>query len=159
MNANQERLHPGQVSWLLLALTLVMLPHTERLPWWITLLSALLLAWRAYITWHSLHMPSKWLLFTIAGGAIGGIYLHYGRLLGRDSGVALLVVMLVLKLLDRLSIQATTARLSLPVPQRRRVTDAIAALDAGIVCVVSAHFGAALEHAAGRPLRHHWLVG
>ena len=105
MNANQERLHPGQVGWLLLALTLVMLPHTERLPWWITLLSALLLAWRAYITWHALHMPSKWLLFTIAGGAIGGIYLHYGRLLGRDSGVALLVVMLVLKLLEMVALR------------------------------------------------------
>ena len=100
MNANQERLHPGQVGWLLLALTLVMLPHTERLPWWITLLSALLLAWRAHITWHALHMPSKWLLFTIAGGAIGGIYLYYGRLLGSDSGVTLLVVMLALKVLE-----------------------------------------------------------
>ena len=105
MNANQERLHPGQVGWLLLALTLVMLPHTERLPWWITLLSALLLAWRAFITWHALRMPSKWLLFTIAGGAIGGIYLHYGRLLGRDSGVALLVVMLVLKLLEMVALR------------------------------------------------------
>ena len=105
MNANQERLHPGQVGWLLLALTLVMLPHAERLPWWITLLLAALLAWRAYITWYALHMPSKWLLFTIAGGAIGGIYLHYGRLLGRDSGVALLVVMLVLKLLEMVALR------------------------------------------------------
>ena len=48
MNANQERLHPGQVGWLLLALTLVMLPHAERLPWWITLLSAALLACRIH---------------------------------------------------------------------------------------------------------------
>ncbi len=105
MNAIRERLHPGQVGWLLLALTLVMLPHAERLPWWITLLSALLLGWRAFITWHALRMPSKWLLFTIAGGAVGGIYLHYGRLLGRDSGVTLLVVMLALKLLEMVALR------------------------------------------------------
>ena len=105
MTANQARLHPAQVGWLLLALTLVVLPHTVRLPWWITLLSALLLVWRAYITWHALHMPQKWLLLTIAGGAVGGIYLHYGRLLGRDSGVTLLVIMLVLKLLEMVALR------------------------------------------------------
>ena len=100
MNAVKERLHPGQVGWLLLALTLVTLPHVERLPWWVTLLAVMLLAWRVYITWHALHMPPKWLLFIIAGGTVGGIYIHYGRLMGRDSGVTLLVVMLALKLLE-----------------------------------------------------------
>ncbi len=100
MNAANERLHPGQVGWLLFALALVTLPHVERLPWWVTLLAVTLLIWRIYITWHALHMPPKWLLFVIAGGTIGGIYLHYGRLLGRDSGVTLLVVMLALKLLE-----------------------------------------------------------
>ncbi len=100
MNAIKERLHPGQVGWLLFALTLVTLPHVERLPWWVTLLAAMLLGWRIYITWHALHMPPKWLLFVIAGGTVGGIYIHYGRLMGRDSGVTLLVVMLALKLLE-----------------------------------------------------------
>jgi transglutaminase-like putative cysteine protease len=100
VNAPARRLHPANVGWLLLALALVTLPHVERLPWWITLLAATLIAWRAYITWHGLHLPPKWLLFMIAGGAVGGIYLHYARLLGRDSGVTLLVVMLALKLLE-----------------------------------------------------------
>lgn len=100
MNIGSERLHPAQVGWLLLALLLVTLPHVERLPWWVTLLCTMLLGWRVYITWHALHMPPKWLLFLIAGGAVGGIYIQYGRLLGRDSGVTLLVVMLALKLLE-----------------------------------------------------------
>ena len=100
MNAMRERLHPGQVGWLIAALALVTLPHVERLPWWVTTLAATLLAWRVYITWHALHMPPKWLLFFIASGTVGGIFLHYGRLLGRDSGVTLLVVMLTLKLLE-----------------------------------------------------------
>ena len=100
MNAARERLHPGQVGWLIAALVLVTLPHAERLPWWITTLAATLLAWRVYIAWHALHMPPKWLLFFVASGTVGGIYIHYGRLLGRDSGVTLLVVMLTLKLLE-----------------------------------------------------------
>jgi transglutaminase-like putative cysteine protease len=100
MSTTTDRLHPAHVGWLLLALTLVTLPHVERLPWWITLLAATLLGWRVYITWHALHLPPKWLLFLIAGGTIGGIYIQYGRLLGRDSGVTLLVVMLALKLLE-----------------------------------------------------------
>ena len=68
MNAARERLHPGQVGWLIAALVLVTLPHVERLPWWITTLAATLLAWRVYITGHALHMPPKWLLFFVASG-------------------------------------------------------------------------------------------
>ena len=105
MNAVQERLHPGQVGWLMLALALVTAPHVERLPWWVTLLAATLVAWRIYITWHALHMPPKWLLFVIAGGTVGGIFIHYGRLMGRDSGVTLLVVMLALKLLEMVALR------------------------------------------------------
>jgi hypothetical protein len=61
-----SRLNAANVGWLLLSLTLVTLPHVERLPWWITLLAATLVGWRAYITWHALHLPPKWLLFMIA---------------------------------------------------------------------------------------------
>ena len=100
MRATNDRLHPPHVGWLLVALALVTAPHVERLPWWITLLVGTLLAWRAYITWHALQLPPKWLLFLVAGGSVGGIYIQYGRLLGRDSGVALRVIMLTLKLLE-----------------------------------------------------------
>jgi len=95
-----DRLHPRHIGWLLLALIMVAAPHVERLPWWVTLLAATLLAWRLYITLHGLHLPRKWLLLLIAAGGLGGIYISYGRILGRDAGVALLVVMLALKLLE-----------------------------------------------------------
>lgn len=94
------RLHPPHVGWLLCALALVAAPHVERLPWWITLLVLTLLGWRAYVTWHGLALPPKWLLLVVAAGSVGGIFIHYGRLLGRDAGVTLLVVMLALKLLE-----------------------------------------------------------
>ena len=100
MSAVAARLHPAHVGWLLLALALVTAPHVERLPWWVTLLVGVLLGWRAYITRHGLALPPKWLLLVIAAGSVGGIFIQYGRLLGRDPGVTLLVVMLTLKLLE-----------------------------------------------------------
>ena len=95
-----DRLHPRHIGWLLLALIMVTAPHVERIPWWITLLATMLLAWRLYITLHGLQLPRKWLLLLVAAGGLGGIYISYGRILGRDAGVALLVIMLALKLLE-----------------------------------------------------------
>ncbi len=100
MTATADRLHPRHIGWLLLALIMVTAPHAERVPWWITLLAATLLVWRLYITIHGLHLPRKWLLLLIAAGGLGGIYISYGRILGRDASVALLVIMLALKLLE-----------------------------------------------------------
>ena len=95
-----DRLHPRHIGWLLVALIMVAAPHVERIPWWITLLAAMLLAWRLYITFYGLHLPRKWLLALIGAGSLAGIYISYGRILGRDAGVALLVIMLALKLLE-----------------------------------------------------------
>ena len=39
-------------------------------------------------------------LLLIAGGSLIGVFISYGRVLGRDSGIALLVVMLALKLME-----------------------------------------------------------
>ena len=94
------RLHPRHIGWLVLALLMAALPHVERVPWWVTLLAALLIGWRLYITRYGLHLPRNWLLLLIAAGALGGIFISYGRILGRDSGIALLVIMLALKLLE-----------------------------------------------------------
>ena len=95
-----DRLHPRHIGWLVLALIMVAAPHVERVAWWITLLAATLLAWRLYITYYALHLPRKWLLLLIAAGGLGGIYITYGRIFGRDAGIALLVIMLALKLLE-----------------------------------------------------------
>ena len=100
MTTAADKLHPRHVGWLLLALVMVTAPHVERLPWWITLLAITLMAWRVYIMLYGLQLPRKWLLLLIAMGAMGGIYISYGRILGRDSGITLLVVMLALKLLE-----------------------------------------------------------
>jgi len=100
MTAAAERFQLRHIGWLLLSLAMVAAPHVERMPWWVTLLATTLMAWRAYIALYGLTLPRKWLLLAIAAGALGGIFISYGRILGRDSGVTLLIVMLALKLME-----------------------------------------------------------
>ena len=100
MSTALDRFHLRHVAWLLGSLTLVAAPHAERLPWWIIILVAMLMLWRGYAALYALRLPRQWLLLLIAAGALGGIYITYGRILGRDSGIALLMVMLALKLME-----------------------------------------------------------
>jgi len=93
------------VLWLLLSLALITTPHAARLPWWIVALAATLGAWRAYIAYGRHALPNRWLLLLIVIVATVGIYLNYRTIFGRDAGVALLVVMLGLKLLEMRSLR------------------------------------------------------
>jgi transglutaminase-like putative cysteine protease len=93
------------VLWLLLSLAMVAAPHASRLPWWVVALVATLAAWRAYVGYGRLALPSRWLLLGVVIGATIGIYLNYRTIFGRDAGVALLVVMLGLKLLEMRSLR------------------------------------------------------
>ncbi len=85
---------------MLATLALVIGPHAVRLPVWLSAFAALLIAWRYLGGTGRLPRPSRWLLLALALLAAQGIFLHYGTLLGRDAGVALLVTMLSLKLLE-----------------------------------------------------------
>jgi transglutaminase-like putative cysteine protease len=86
--------------WLTGALVLVAAPHAGRLPWWIVTLALMLMAWRAYLGWMRFELPRKWLLMLVVGGTLAGVYLSYRTIFGRDAGIALLMVMLALKLLE-----------------------------------------------------------
>ena len=93
------------VLWLVVSLGLVTAPHATRLPWWVVALVATLGAWRAYIGYARHILPNRWLLLVIVVVATIGIYLNYRTIFGRDAGVALLVVMLGLKLLEMRSLR------------------------------------------------------
>jgi transglutaminase-like putative cysteine protease len=86
--------------WLMAGLALVAAPHSERLPWWVMMLAAVLAVWRLYLGRKRLGLPSKPLMIAIVVGAATAVFLNYRTLFGRDAGVALLVVMLALKLLE-----------------------------------------------------------
>ncbi|MEK7361654.1 MAG: DUF3488 and transglutaminase-like domain-containing protein, partial [Pseudomonadota bacterium] len=86
--------------WLLAGLVLVAAPHAQRLPWWLNLIALLLLAWRVYLDLGERALPNKWLLTVFVAGGLFGVYFTYRTIFGRDSGVALLVLFLSLKLLE-----------------------------------------------------------
>jgi transglutaminase-like putative cysteine protease len=86
--------------WLIAALVLVAAPHGMRLPLWIITLAVMLVAWRVYLARTRLALPRKWLLLVIVAGTVVGVYLQYRTIFGRDAGIALLLVMLALKLLE-----------------------------------------------------------
>ncbi len=85
---------------LLVACLLVLLPHFFHLPPWISAAVVTLLGWRSWITLTGKRLPPRWLLLPVAILAMAGIYLAYRTLLGRDAGVAMLALLLILKLLE-----------------------------------------------------------
>ena len=97
---NVATLKLGDIVWLLAAMAFVIAPHTLRIPLWMTACCIAAGGWRWWIARNSLHSPPAWLmgLFAIAVGA--GAFVEYRRLFGREVGVALLIVMLCLKILE-----------------------------------------------------------
>jgi len=90
------RLKLDNNTWLLAAMALAIAPHATRLPIWITLLCLGVGTMRLF----EVRLPARWLLITLAAATAAGIYASYHTLFGRDAGVALLVAMLTLKLLE-----------------------------------------------------------
>ena len=85
---------------LLTACMLVLLPHFMHLPIWVSVLVVTLLGWRSWITFAGNRLPPRWVLLPVSVMAMGGIYLAFHTLFGRDAGVAMLALLLVLKLLE-----------------------------------------------------------
>jgi transglutaminase-like putative cysteine protease len=86
--------------WLAIAFVLVAAPHAARLPLWLSALVGALCVWRVYLARARLALPARWLLIAIVTASAAAIFLHYRTLFGRDAGVALLVLMISLKLLE-----------------------------------------------------------
>jgi transglutaminase-like putative cysteine protease len=98
--ASSQSIQLRHLFWLLSGLALVAAPHTPRLPWWLDLIALILVAWRVYLGWGKRALPKQWLLALFVGGGLLGVYFTYRTIFGRDSGVALLVLFLSLKLLE-----------------------------------------------------------
>lgn len=86
--------------WLLTGLLTALLPHLLRMPVQLSVLCLLLLGWRLRHEWAHTSLPGRGLRLLLTAVALGVIYLSYHTFIGRHAGVALLVVMLCLKLLE-----------------------------------------------------------
>lgn len=85
---------------LLLSSLMVLAPHAAHLPLWTSFTAAATLLWRTLITLRGTRLPPLWLLLPIALLAMAGVYGSFHTLLGRDSGVAMLALLLAFKLLE-----------------------------------------------------------
>lgn len=85
---------------LLASAVLVLAPHAAHLPLWVSLLCGVTLLWRALITLRGRRMPPALVLLPIAAGAMIGVQFSYDTLIGKDAGVAMLVLLVAFKMLE-----------------------------------------------------------
>lgn len=96
----------NNLRWILAPLTLAVLPHVLHMPLWVTLFFSVLLVWRYVIAQRQWQLPGQWLRLALAVLLLIGVILTFRSLtIGRDAGVALLVGLLGLKLLEMRSLR------------------------------------------------------
>ncbi len=100
MNTSAAAISLRNTVWLTAAFALAAAPHAERMPAWLSAIAGAMCLWRVYLARTRLALPARWLLIGIVTASAAAIFLHYRTLFGRDAGVALLVLMLSLKLLE-----------------------------------------------------------
>jgi hypothetical protein len=83
----------GVIAW-------TVLPHVPQLPLWCSLLTAIVLLWRARLAVANAPLPRRWVLVVVLL-VVGGltVWSHH-TLLGKEAGITLVVAMMALKTLE-----------------------------------------------------------
>ncbi|HVK56611.1 MAG TPA: DUF3488 and transglutaminase-like domain-containing protein [Burkholderiales bacterium] len=98
-------LRRSSVLWLLAAVAMVLAPHVLRQPISITIFVVVIWLWRGWLAWRGLSRPPKFLIIGLAVAGVVLTFKMYGTVFGREAGVALLQLMLVMKLLEMQSLR------------------------------------------------------
>ena len=77
---------------------------------WPPLSPACELEWRGWVTLHGNRMPPRWLLLPISLLTMAGVYFTFQTFLGREAGVAMLMLLSALKLLEMRETEPRSAR-------------------------------------------------
>jgi len=88
------------VLFLLAVIGWTVLPHLTHVAWWCGALAAVVLVWRAQLAIGNAALPSRWWVIAVLALAIGLTLLTHRTLLGKEAGVTMLVVLMVLKTLE-----------------------------------------------------------
>jgi len=91
--------HPG--LWVVVSLSLVMIPHLGRFPVWSIFLIIILFGWRLLCIQHPRWLPAKWLLLIIIMFSSAGLFFNFGTLFGKTAGSVLLSILMAVKLHER----------------------------------------------------------
>lgn len=98
--AVHQSLEHHDIPWLFAAALVTTMPHFLHQPFWLSTLTCLVLGYAAWQWWNVERLPRRWLLVLMVLIASGGVLLEFRTLLGRDAGVAMLVLFMALKLLE-----------------------------------------------------------
>ena len=99
------RLDLAQLTWLIVSSTLVLVPHALRIPLWMAAAFVTLAGWRLAVATHGFALPRRAVRVTIALVLVPCVWLTFGTVLGRESGVAMLVLLTGMKLLETRSLR------------------------------------------------------
>jgi len=75
-------------------------PHLFHLPLWVTGLTSVVLAWRAWLAWRQSPLPGRAAVMALLGLAAVLTFTAEKTLVSKDAGVTLLVVLMALKTLE-----------------------------------------------------------
>jgi transglutaminase-like putative cysteine protease len=98
--ATEQTLTPGLQLQLYLLVGLLLLPHVLHFPLPVSLFLFAAIGWRLISLKKPQLEPGRWLMIPVTLASILLIYHQYNTLIGRDAGVSLLSVMMVLKTLE-----------------------------------------------------------
>lgn len=96
----REALDHGATPWLFAVAGLTTAPHFLHQPYWLSAFAGLMLLWGLRLWQRDQRLPSRWLLMLFVFGGCAAIYYEFGSLFGRDTGVAMLVMFMAMKLLE-----------------------------------------------------------
>lgn len=88
------------VLFLLAVITWTIAPHFAHLPAWCLALTAVVVLWRAGLAVANAALPGRWALIAVLLLAMALTWWTHRTLLGKDAGINLLVLLMVLKTLE-----------------------------------------------------------
>jgi transglutaminase-like putative cysteine protease len=92
-----ERPSPTLFAWLVGAFLLTLLPHVVQLPGWLTLTILFAVTLRSVAEWRRWPLPSTVSTGVVAVCLLGGIFLQFHTIVGREAGTAFMAGLLVIK--------------------------------------------------------------
>jgi len=90
----------GSVDWAAAVACLALAGHVTRLPAWLLVFSATLIGWRVIAEHARLKPPGRLVRYALAALLFAGVISEFGRVIGRDAGVALLAGLSGLKFVE-----------------------------------------------------------
>ena len=85
---------------LLTACLLVLIPHVQAMPGWVSTCCAMLMLWRGWLTLTGRRLPPSWILIPISLLMMAGVFLTFRTFFGREAGVTMVALLLACKLLE-----------------------------------------------------------